>query len=136
MLRHFKSKQFLAFIVAGAIAVMVNFCSRILYNYEFSFSTSIILAYITGMVVSFTLGRLFVFKNSQQTFLRSIMFFILVNLIGMLQVWLVSLFLAYYLLPDLGIESFTRETAHAIGLIFPTFTTYLGHKFLTFREHI
>ncbi|QMT59550.1 MULTISPECIES: GtrA family protein [unclassified Legionella] len=136
MIKAFKSKQFLAFIVAGAISVMVNFCSRILYNYEFSFSISIILAYITGMITSFILGKLFVFKNSQQTFLRSIMFFILVNLVGMVQVWLVSLFLAEHIFPELGIKSFPLETAHAIGLIFPTFTTYLGHKFFTFREHI
>ncbi|PWY57012.1 hypothetical protein DGG96_01215 [Legionella qingyii] len=136
MLRHFKSKQFITFIVAGAIAVTVNFCSRIFYSYEFSFSLSIILAYITGMIASFILGKLFVFKNSQQTFLRSILFFILINLIGMLQTWLVSLFLAYHILPALGIKSFTLEIAHAIGLVFPTFTTYLGHKFFTFREHI
>ncbi len=54
----------------------------------------------------------------------------------MLQTWFVSLFLAYHILPALGIKSFTLEIAHAIGLVFPTFTTYLGHKFFTFREHI
>ncbi len=136
MIHHFKSKQFIAFLVAGAIAVTVNFCSRILYNYSFSFSTSVLLAYITGMVASFILAKLFVFKESQQTFMRSIVFFILVNLIGMLQTWIISLLLAYHVLPALGIKSFSLEIAHAIGLVFPTFTTYLGHKFWTFRENI
>ncbi|HHF7364950.1 TPA: GtrA family protein [Legionella bozemanae] len=134
MFYYFKSKQFIAFLMAGVIAVIVNFCSRILYSYSFSFSTSIILAYVTGMVVSFILTKFFVFKASQQTFTRSIIFFILINLIGMSQTLLVSLLFAHYFLPAMDIKSL--EIAHAIGLASPTFTTYLGHKFLTFREKI
>ncbi|KTD72706.1 GtrA family protein [Legionella tucsonensis] len=134
MFYYFKSKQFIAFLMAGAIAVTVNFCSRIIYSYSFSYSTSIILAYITGMVVSFILAKLYVFKTSGQTFTRSIIFFILINLIGMSQTLLISLLFAYYLLPAMDIKSL--EIAHAIGLASPTFTTYLGHKFLTFREKI
>lgn len=134
MFYYFKSKQFIAFLMAGAIAVTVNFCSRIIYSYSFSYSTSIILAYITGMVVSFILAKMYVFKTSRQTFARSVIFFILINLIGMSQTLLISLLFAYYLLPAMDIKSL--EIAHAIGLASPTFTTYLGHKFLTFREKI
>ncbi|HHT0592757.1 TPA: GtrA family protein [Legionella anisa] len=134
MFYYFKSKQFVAFLIAGAIAVTVNFCSRIIYSHSFSYSTSIILAYLTGMVVSFILAKLYVFKTSQQTFTRSIIFFILINLIGMSQTLLVSLLFAHYLLPIMNIKSL--EIAHAIGLASPTLTTYLGHKFLTFRENI
>ncbi|CAM2961729.1 GtrA-like protein [Legionella steigerwaltii] len=136
MIHHFKSKQFIVFLIVGTIAFTVNFCSRIIYNYSFSFSTSILLAYITGMVVAFILVKLFVFKKSQQTVTRSIIFFILVNLIGMLQTWVISLLLAYYVLPALGIQSYTREIAHLFGLASPVFTSYLGHKFWTFRETI
>ncbi|MCW8398356.1 GtrA family protein [Legionella sp. PATHC038] len=135
MIHYFRSKQFIAFLIAGAISLAVNFFSRILYNHTFSFSTSILLASITGMVTGFTLGKFFVFKNSNQTFTRSIIFFILVNLIGMMQTLFISLLLVYYVLPDLGIQSFTREIAHLFGLAFPTFTNYLGHKFFTFREN-
>ncbi|MCE0723013.1 GtrA family protein [Legionella resiliens] len=134
MFYYLKSKQFIAFIIAGAIAVTVNFCSRIIYSYSFSFSTSILLAYITGMVVSFILVKFFVFKTSQQTLTRSIIYFILINLIGMSQTLLVSLLFAHYFLPAMDIKSL--EIAHAIGLASPAFTTYLGHKFLTFREKI
>ncbi|WP_019233798.1 hypothetical protein [Legionella anisa] len=52
----------------------------------------------------------------------------------MLQTLLVSLLFAHYFLPAMGIKSL--EIAHAIGLAAPAFTTYLGHKFLTFREKI
>ncbi|MCW8409969.1 GtrA family protein [Legionella sp. PATHC035] len=135
MIHYFRSKQFIVFLIAGAISLAVNFLSRILYNYTFSFSTSILLAYLTGMVTGFTLGKFFVFTNSKQTFTRSILFFILVNLIGMIQTLFISLLLVDYVLPDLGIQSFTREIAHLFGLAFPTFTNYLGHKFFTFREN-
>lgn len=136
MFYYFKSKQFVVFLIAGTIAFTVNFCSRILYSHSFGFSTSILLAYATGMIASFILAKLFVFKESQQTFTRSIIFFILVNLIGMLQTLLISLLLAYYVLPAMDIKLFSLEIAHLIGLASPTFTTYLGHKFWTFREKI
>nr|WP_276559039.1 GtrA family protein [Fluoribacter dumoffii] len=122
-------------MIAGFISFTVNFCSRILYNESFSFSTSIFLAYITGMITAFILGKLFVFKQSGQTLVQSLIFFILVNCIGMLQTWLVSLLLVFYVLPALDIHQFSREIGHVMGLIFPVFTSYLGHKFWTFREN-
>lgn len=134
MIHHFRSKQFIVFLMVGLISLIINFCSRIIYNYSFSFSTSIILAYVTGMIAAFTLGKLFVFKNSKQTLTRSIIFFILVNLVGMLQTWFFSLLLAYYVLPALDVQSHTRVIAHLLGLTSPMFTSFLGHKFFTFRE--
>nr|WP_302473940.1 GtrA family protein [Legionella sp. PL877] len=121
-------------MLTGGISLIVNFCSRILYNYSFGFSISIIFAYITGMVTAFTLSKLFVFRHGQQTFLRSIVFFILVNLMGLLQTLLISLILAYYVLPTMNISAYTHEIAHAFGLIFPVFTIFLGHKYWTFRS--
>ncbi|HRD70837.1 MAG TPA: GtrA family protein [Legionella sp.] len=134
MYHHFISKQFLLFLMTGGTSVLVNFASRILYNYKFDFSTSIILAYITGMVSAYILGKCFVFKHSQQTFSRSLIYFVLVNLVGLLQTWGISLLLAYYILPRENIVDYPLAIAHAIGLIFPVFTTFLGHKYFTFRS--
>lgn len=133
MLNHFMSKQFFIFLLSGSIALSANFGSRIFYNNSFDFSVSIILAYFTGMLTAFILGKLFVFKESRQTFWRSVMYFILVNLIGLLQTWIISLALANYILPALSVKVYIREIAHGIGLIFPVFTTYIGHKYWTFR---
>lgn len=115
--------------------MVINFVSRIYYNYEFDFSTSIILAYITGMFVAFILGKCFVFRDSKQPLLRSILFFILINSMGLLQTWIISLFLAHTVLPALSIKTYPLEIAHAIGLAFPAFSTFLGHKYFTFRTH-
>ena len=57
----------------------------------------------------------------------------LVNLVAILQTWAISVALAYWLLPALGVRQFVREIAHAVGVIVPVFTSYLGHKRWTFR---
>lgn len=133
MIHHFKSRQFLVFLLTGGIAAAVNFCSRIFYNTWVNFSVAIILAYLTGMVTAFLLAKLFVFKESQQSIHHSIMFFVLVNLVAILQTWLISIGLAYYLLPKLGVVFFVREIAHAVGVAMPVFTSYIGHKRWSFR---
>lgn len=133
MIRHFMSRQFLVFLLTGGLAAAVNFGSRILYNQWCDFSTAVILAYLTGMVTAFVLARLFVFKQSSQSMHRSALYFTLVNLVAVLQTWLISMGLALYLLPMLGVTHFTREIAHAIGVAAPVFTSYLGHKRWSFR---
>lgn len=112
---------------------MVNFGSRFLYNHWFSYSTSIILAYLNGMIIAFILAKLLVFTSSQQTLHRSVLFFVLINLLAVLQTWLVSMGLNYYLFPKVGMHYYPDVLAHAIGIIIPVFSSYLGHKYLSFR---
>lgn len=133
MIQQFISRQFLVFLLTGGTAAMVNFGSRIVYNLWLNFSAAVILAYATGMITAFVLFKLFVFKNSQQSVHRSAVFFILVNLVAILQTWSVSMGLAYYLLPSLGVKLFVPEIAHAVGVAVPVFTSYIGHKRWSFR---
>jgi putative flippase GtrA len=133
VIRHFFSRQFLIFLLTGGTAAAVNFGSRIVYSKWLGFSTSVILAYITGMITAFVLAKLFVFKESQQSVQRAAIFFILVNVVAALQTWLISMGLAYYLLPSLGFTVFVKEIAHATGVVVPVFTSYLGHKHWSFR---
>lgn len=131
----FLSRSFLLFLLTGGFAAAVNWSSRILYNIWMPFSAAIVLAYITGMIVAYVLAKLFVFKNSTQSAHRSIFFFIVVNLVAVLQTWGVSIVLTYYVLPALGWQWHPREVAHACGVALPVFTSYLGHKHWTFRRH-
>ena len=121
------------FLLTGGTAAAVNFCSRIVYNLWLDFSSAVILAYITGMVTAFVLAKIFVFKDSQQSIQHSALFFILVNLVAVLQTWAISIGLAYYLLPSMGITVFVREIAHGVGVAVPVFTSYIGHKRWSFR---
>ena len=133
MINQFKSRQFLIFLVTGGLAAAVNFGSRIIYNLWLSFSAAVVLAYITGMITAFMLAKLFVFKDGQQSLHQSVIFFILVNIVAVFQTWIISMGLAYYLLPKMGVNEYIREIAHAIGVIVPVFTSYIGHKRWSFR---
>jgi putative flippase GtrA len=57
-----------------------------------------------------------------------------VNAIAVLQTWLISMGLALYVLPYWGVIRFAEEIAHAVGVVVPVFTSYLGHKHFSFRE--
>lgn len=133
MIEQFKSRQFFVFLLTGGLAAAVNFGSRILFNRWCSFSLAIVLAYLVGMTTAFVLARLFVFKDSQRTLHHSAMFFVLVNLVAVAQTWLISMALAYYVLPSLGFTRYNAEIAHGAGVMVPVFTSYLGHKRFSFR---
>ena len=133
MIHHFASKQFLAFLLTGGLAAIANFASRIFYSNYWDFSTAIILAYLTGMICAFILAKLFVFTNGQQALHKSILFFTLVNLAGILQTWVMSMGLDLFVLPTLSINKHRQDIAHAIGISVPVFTSFLGHKFYSFK---
>ena len=133
MIQQFKSKQFLAFLITGGFAAGINFGSRIFYSQWVDFSTAIVLAYLTGMVTAFILAKLFVFRKARRSVYLSILFFILVNLLAVAQTWLISMGLVYYVFPAWEFHTYTHEIAHAAGVIFPVFTSYLGHKHLSFK---
>lgn len=125
--------EFLQFLLAGGIAALVNFFSRIILSQFFSFSTSIIIAYMLGMITAFLLMRFFVFKSSSTSYQKSSMYFVVVNLLALIQTWLISLFLFYAILPKLDILFYSKEISHAIGVLFPVITSYYGHKYFSFR---
>jgi putative flippase GtrA len=127
------SRQFVIFLVTGGLAAAVNFGSRIVYNQWVNFPIAVVLAYLTGMVTAFVLARYFVFTESELSIQRSALWFVVVNIVAVIQTWLISMLLAYYLLPRMGLTRFIPEIAHAVGVVVPVFTSYLGHKRLSFR---
>lgn len=129
----FRSRQFLAFLVTGGLAALVNFGSRIALTPWLGFGTSVAVAYLIGMVTAFVLARAFVFTASKQSVQRSALFFVAVNALAVLQTWGISMLLAYWALPALGVQAFVHEIAHAVGVMVPVFTSYLGHKHFSFR---
>lgn len=133
MIKQFFSHQFLLFLLTGGTAAAVNFGSRILYSVWLSFSYAVILAYLTGMVTAFVLAKLFVFKASQQSMQRSAVLFALVNLVAVAQTWGISMLLLYVVFPAWGFTYYAAECAHAVGVVVPVFTSYLGHKRWSFK---
>lgn len=134
MIKQFMSRQFLGFLVTGGLAAAVNFGSRIIYNQWVDFSVAVVLAYLTGMVTAFVLARYFVFTDSELSIQRSALWFVVVNMVAVIQTWVISMLLAYYLLPRAGFTQFIPEIAHAVGVVVPVFTSYLGHKRFSFKK--
>ena len=94
---------------------------------------AIMLAYLTGMVTAFLLAKWVVFKKSKQSFSRSVILFSAVNVLAVTQTWLISMGLALYALPHMGVKTYLNEIAHAVGVLVPVFTSYFGHKHFSFR---
>jgi putative flippase GtrA len=129
----FVSKQFVFFLLTGGVAAAINFVSRVFYSHWFNFSVSIVIAYITGMIAAFVLARIFVFTECKHSLQRSALFFVLVNVVSICQTWVVSISLAFYVLPLVGWKFFVPEISHVVGIIVPVFSSYIGHKHWTFR---
>ena len=121
------------FVLAGAVAAMVNFFSRMLLGVFMQYALSIVLAFFFGMAAAFVLNRRFVFQASTNRLRQQVAWFVTVNLLALLQTLAVSLLLADFALPYLGVTRHAETIAHAIGIIVPIFVSYLGHKRLTFR---
>jgi putative flippase GtrA len=60
--------------------------------------------------------------------------FALVNLVAATQVWLVTISLYDWLFPRIGFAWHAGSVAHGIGVASPVLTSYLGHRFFTFRK--
>lgn len=125
--------QLLLFLVTGGFAALVNFFSRMVFNHWTNYTEAIILAYVCGMIIAFVLNRLFVFRQAVNRLHHQVLWFSIVNLFALAQTILVSLLLAEIVLPYMGITWHPESVAHAVGVLVPVATSFLGHKHLTFR---
>lgn len=127
-------RQFLLFVLTGGAAALVNVLSRMGFSLLLRFELAVLAAYAVGMITAYVLARRFVFVRSRQSVQRSFAAFALVNLVAVLQTWLVSIGLRQLLLPVLGVTALVDLIAHGCGVIVPVFTSFLGHKHVSFRE--
>lgn len=127
-------RQFLMFLVAGGIAAAVNFGSRIILSEWMHYVPAIVIAYCLGMVTAFILNRLLVFQKAANALKHQIAWFVLVNLAAVVQTIAISLVLARWLLPVLGVDFHNETLAHAVGVAVPVVTSYFGHKYLSFAS--
>lgn len=148
-------KELISYFGVAGVAYGFNVGSRIIYNdyLGLSFEASITLAYGTGMVVAFTLSKLFLFgaKGSGNLY-KELAKFVLVSTAA----WFVTLQFAlfalkinnYYLqehpevhawaktnIGKLGFKFLDRRLlSHVFGTGFGFVTNFIGHKLFTFRS--
>ena len=130
-IKHFIKKnniQILKFIISGLIATGINF---VVFNSFFLFFRILILAsllgYFSGLVFSFILARLWVFKSkSKQRIYKSFFVFSLIYLLGALEMALIIKIIYFF---------FKASTfAWFIGTLFSAINNYLGSKYLLFEK--
>jgi putative flippase GtrA len=126
--------QFARFLIVGALAALVNFLSRIELSRFMSFRWAVVIAYLIGMLTAYLLSRFLVFAKTNRHPLAELAWFTLVNVVAVIQVWLISVGLAEYIFPALHYNYYSQEVAHIIGLGIPVITSYFGHKYFTFSK--
>lgn len=125
--------RLLRFLALGLAAAAVNWLVRFPLSWIMPFGAAVALAQIIGMTAGFTLYRAYVFPATDLPLRRQILRFVGVNCVSGLQVWLMTMGLAS-LLPWLGFGWQHEAIAHGVSIGVGAVTSYIGHKFLTFRQ--
>jgi putative flippase GtrA len=126
-------KRFIAYLLAGGVAALLNWSSRFLFSLWFNYPVSIVLAFIVGLISGFALMRWLVFDGAGKSAATQVPFYLLVNLLALLQTLCVSLILAKWVIPGVGLSIRPEGPAHLIGVLVPVVTSYFGHKYFTFK---
>jgi len=134
VVKAFVSQQFLHFLIAGSIAAGVNFSIGFLLSGLLPIYGDIVVGYLAGMLTAFFLFERKVFGEHGESRRKSVKMFILVNILGLLQTWLVFALLKDYLFPQMDYDFYAAETARAVAIIIPMFSSFFGHKFFTFKQ--
>lgn len=130
-----RARQFSTFVVVGGVAALVNWLSRMGFSAAgLNLTAAVICAYVIGMATAYTLSRRFVFEPTGQGISGEVLRFTLVNLVAAAQVWLVTIGLYQWVFPKIGFAWHAGSVAHGIGVASPILTSYLGHRFFTFRK--
>ncbi len=126
-------QQFIRFLMAGGLAALANFGSRFIFSAWVAFEVAVVLAFFVGLSTGFVLSRRYVFQQSGNTLRVEIGYYCLVNLLALVQTWLISVFGAILLQRWMGLE-LAQAVAHFVGVGFPVITSYYGHRHFTFRR--
>jgi len=125
--------EFLRFLLSGGIAAAANFGSRFIFSSFLSYGVAVLAAYLVGMLVAFLLMRGHVFNARQGLLKVQVAKFIVVNVLAMLQTLVISVFMARWAMPSVGITEHAEALGHLVGILVPVLTSYFGHKYITFR---
>ena len=130
------TKEFPLFVLAGSIAALINIISRIILTIFLDFEISVFISYLLAMITSFLLQRKYVFKSTKKSYKRSFAAFSLVNVFALIQVWSVSLLIKFWLINFIASVPLVELIAHCFGVGIPAFTSYFGHKYITFGDKL
>jgi putative flippase GtrA len=126
-------RPFVRFLLVGGFAATVNILARLAFDIVVGYELAIVLAFLVGLTTAFTLNRAFVFETNGGAAGQYVRF-ALVNAFALVQVWLVSVTLAWWVFPALNFHWHDKTVAHIIGVLSPVMTSYFAHKYYTFSD--
>ncbi|WP_375413861.1 GtrA family protein [uncultured Bradyrhizobium sp.] len=126
------NNRFARFFLVGAAAAAVNILGRVLISCFVRFEYAVALAFPVALTFAFVMSRVFVFEASERPVWKQYLRFWLVNLVALIQVWLISIGLTYWLFPAVGWTFYPELCAHIIAVCSPVLTSYYAHKVFTF----
>jgi putative flippase GtrA len=134
LLNEFLSAQFLKFFVSALAAAAVNFFARYSLDPYIGYNKAIIVAYLIGTVFAFFLYEREVFGKGARPVWQEVGLFAFVTLAAVAQTLIVSIVLHEHLFPWWHFDWHSKEVAHFIGMAVPMFSSFLGHKYITFSH--
>ena len=126
------STQFLLFSIVGGFAALVNIVARLMFNIVAPFEIAVVLAFPLALTTAFFLNRQFVFKARDGEVASQYACFLMINVVALLQVFVVSVLLARLVFPWAGFRWQAETVAHVVGVLSPILSSYLLHKNFTF----
>ena len=126
-------RQFTRFVAVSLVAAALNIGSRIGFSLLVPYTVAIVLAFMVGLSTAFVLNRMLVFVDHDNAFHQQAFWFTAVNVAALAQTLAISLLLVKWLFPILGMNWHAPTIAHVIGVGVPAITSYLGHRYLSFR---
>ena len=123
---------FARFLVAGGLAALANFGSRLGLQPFTGFDAAVVLAYLVGFTTAFVLNRAFVFPRSGKPMRVEIGWFFLFNLIAFPVVVVSAILLRDYVFSHFLPRSLAETVAHGVAIMIPVVFNFAAHRLVTF----
>ena len=128
------NKEFILFLITGGFSAIINLSSRIIISNFLRFEISVLIAYLIGMITAYYLAKKYVFLNIKKSYKKSFPVFALVNFVAVLQTFFISKYIRILLIDIFNNFIIIDFISHLCGVIFPIFTSFFGHKYITFSD--
>lgn len=126
--------RFARFLIVGVLTAAVNILARVLISKSARFEFAVALAFPIALTFAFVMSKVYVFQISKSSAWRQYLRFLLVYSAALVQVWLVSVGLRYWIMPAIGWAYQPELVAHTLAVCSPVWMTYHAHKVFTFGQ--
>jgi putative flippase GtrA len=123
---------FAKFLLAGGLAALANFVSRILLQPLTGFDAAVVLAYLVGFSTAFLLNRAYVFPKSGKPMRVEMAWFFLFNAIAFPVVVVSAVLLRDHLFIRFLPPALAETVAHGVAILIPVVFNFAAHRLITF----